>query len=128
MHDPENKAESWESPQEASPSSVSLSIVCLPGWMPPTLGRSEVEAVPPSPEERSPGTLTLLQQAKLLRLRRKKVTENIGLAETYFRSKLIKKKEQKQAQRTNNQRASELASEDECCFPTSLLSKLLLCN
>lgn len=57
MHDPENKAESWESPTEASPSSVWLSIVCLPSWMPPTPGMSEVEAVPPSPVERSPGTL-----------------------------------------------------------------------
>lgn len=72
MHDPENKAESWESPLEASPSSDLLSIVCLPSWMPPTPGMSEVEAVPPSPEERSPGTLTLLQQAKLLRLRGRK--------------------------------------------------------
>lgn len=72
MHDPENKAESWESPLEASPSSVLLSIVWLPSWMPPTPGMSEVEAVPPSPEESSLGTLTLLQQAKLLRLRYKR--------------------------------------------------------
>lgn len=57
MHDPENKAQSWESPPEASPSSVLLSVVCLPSWMPPTPGMSEVEAVPPSPEERSLGTL-----------------------------------------------------------------------
>lgn len=71
MHDPENKAESWETPLEASPSSVLLSIVCLPSWMPPTPGMSEVEAVAPSPEERSLGTLTLVQQAKLLRLGKK---------------------------------------------------------
>lgn len=68
MHDPENKAESWESPLEASPSSVLLSIVRLPSWKPPTPGISEVEAVPQSPEERSLGTLTLLHQAQLLRL------------------------------------------------------------
>lgn len=55
MHDPENKAASWESPPEASPSSVLLSIVRLPSWMPPTPGMSEVEAVPPTPEEPSPG-------------------------------------------------------------------------
>lgn len=73
MHDPENKAESWESPLEASASSVLLSVVCLPSWMPPTPGMSEVEALPPSPEEHSPGTSTLLQQAKLPRLRKKKV-------------------------------------------------------
>lgn len=63
MHDPENKAGSWESPLEASPSSVLLSIVRLPCWMPPTPGMSEVEVVPPPPEERSRGTLTLLQRA-----------------------------------------------------------------
>lgn len=63
MHDPENKAVSWESPLEASPSSVLLSIVCLPCRMPPTPGMSEVEVVPPPPEERSLGTLTLLQRA-----------------------------------------------------------------
>lgn len=98
MHDPENKAESWESPLEASPSSVLLSIVCLPSWMPPTPGMSEVEAVPPSPEEPSPGTLTLLQQAKLLRLRKKsqdsewlKTLPSLS-TETYFHSKLIKKR------------------------------------
>lgn len=71
MHDPENKAESWESPVEASPSSVLLSIVCLPSWKPPTPGISEVEAVPQSPEEGSLGTLTLLQRAQLLRLGKK---------------------------------------------------------
>lgn len=77
MHDPENKAESWESPLEASPSSVFLSIVCLPCWLPPTLGMSEVEAVPPSPKELSPGTLTVLQQTQLQRLRRGKKNKKI---------------------------------------------------
>ncbi|KAJ4937001.1 hypothetical protein JOQ06_001585, partial [Pogonophryne albipinna] len=38
--------------------------------MPPTPGMSEVETVPPSLEECSPGTLTLLQPAKLLRLKK----------------------------------------------------------
>lgn len=100
MHDPENKAESWESPLEASPSPVLLSIVRLPGWMPPTPGMSEVEAVPPPPEERSPGTLTLLQRAKLLRLREKKVKIASGCKHCPLwaprHTKLIKKKEQKQ--------------------------------
>lgn len=48
MHDPENKAESWESPPDASPSSVLLSIVRLPCWLPPTPDMSEVEAALPS--------------------------------------------------------------------------------
>lgn len=71
MHDPENKAESWEDLLDASPSSLLLSIVSLPSWMPPTPGMSEVEAVAPSPEEHPFGTLTLLQLTQLLRLRKK---------------------------------------------------------
>lgn len=102
MHDPENKAESWESPLEASPSPVLLSIVRLPGWMPPTPGMSEVEAVPPPPEERSPGTLTLLQRAKLLRLREKKVKIASGCKHCPLwaprHTKLIKKKKKQQKQ------------------------------
>lgn len=130
MHDPENKAESWESPLEASPSSVLPSIVCLPSWMPPTPGMSEVEAVPPSPEERSRGTLTLLQRAQLLRLRKKRQNSEwlktlpFLSTETYFHSKRILKKTIT-TWKANNQEASELASKGECSFPTPLLSKLL---
>lgn len=36
---------------------VLLSIVCLPCWMPPTPGMSEVEAVPQHQRSSSPGTL-----------------------------------------------------------------------
>lgn len=88
MHDPENKAESWESPLEASPSSARLSIVCLPSWMPPTPGMSEVEAVPPSPQERSSGTLTLLQRAQLLRLRKKIKKNKVKIAIEWIRCPL----------------------------------------
>ncbi|KAF6739243.1 hypothetical protein FQA47_013323 [Oryzias melastigma] len=56
MHDPENKAESWESP----PSSV-FALYCesLPSWMPPTPGTSEVEAALRTPEKGATGDSTL---------------------------------------------------------------------
>lgn len=73
MHDPENKAESWESPLDASPSSVLLSIVRLPCWMPPTPDMSEVEAALPSLKECTLGSLTLLQLYQLLRLGKKQI-------------------------------------------------------
>lgn len=72
MHDPENKAESWESPLDASPSSLLLSVVRLPCWMPPTPDMSEVEAALPSLKQRTLGSLTLLQLHQLLRLRKNK--------------------------------------------------------
>lgn len=113
MHDPENKARSWESPPEDSPASFWPSTVCLPSWMPPTPGMSEVEAVPPSPEELSPGTLHYAptsQTPEAERRERKKNQDGEWLktlpslsSEAYFHSKLIKKRT-KTTWRANNQK------------------------
>lgn len=65
------------SPRRESTGSITISSLTLPSRMPPTPGMSEVEAVPPSPRERTSGTLaTLLQRAQLLRLRNKRKTKS----------------------------------------------------
>lgn len=116
---PWKKAGSWESPTETSPSSVLLSIVSLPSWMPPTPGMSEVEVLSPeAPTSQTP-------EAEWEKKSRSRATESIALWAR--RCSLIAnwlKKEQKLHGELTITRHQSWQARREFCFPTSLLSKL----